>query len=139
MSGKQKKPNQSLDSSLNALFSSEGSQIDSATLLSEIISQFGGTKAFVKKMVFEFNEGRKGGMSRVKFVQLITMLVQDVTRQNAAKVVNPQNMTTDQLKSEAVRLMKRLQASAEEETQDATQEPAPAATFEDDPFGGSDA
>ena len=94
---RRKRPGSSeLAASIRSLIDSKNT-IDTGTLLSSIVENFGGTDVLAKEMVGEYKIGKPGGLPRQKFMQMFQALVISATNASQTKIVRPAEMSDEDL------------------------------------------
>lgn len=79
-----------------ALMQSKGT-IDQEVFLSDLIEVFGGSRRLAHAMHDEFQKASPGGLARQKLLQTIQHLIISTTQMNLTKVVNPSDLTDEDL------------------------------------------
>ena len=82
----------------------KGSGVDTGALLNALIEQWGGVHRFASDIFAEYQQGKPGGMTRQKILEMVARLVTVVTNQQIARPRGAGDMSDDEL-TEAIEAM----------------------------------
>ena len=83
--------------SVKELVASKGT-IDQEVFLADLMEVFGGSRKLAVAMYDEFQSAPRGGLARQKLLHTIQHLIISTTSMNLTKVVNPSDLTDQDLK-----------------------------------------
>lgn len=101
------KPMPSPDAMREAI-AATGNGVDSGMLLNSLIECWGGAGAFARDIFSEYQQGKPGGLTRQKILEMVSRLTIVVTNQQIARPRKPEDMTDDELAAVAAALLGRI-------------------------------
>ncbi len=90
------------------LAKSKGSGVDTGALLNALIEQWGGVHRFAADIFAEYQNGKSGGMSRQKILEMVSRLITVVTNQQIARPRGAADMSDDELRETIEEMVMRM-------------------------------